>query len=72
MCIRDRLGAVAVAAGAAAVKLGKEVIAAYADYEQLVGGVDTLFKDSSQEIQRYAANAFTATVGMRPFISPTS
>lgn len=52
------LGAVAVAAGAAAVKLGKEVIAAYADYEQLVGGVDTLFKDSSQEIQRYAANAW--------------
>ncbi|MCI6669187.1 MAG: hypothetical protein MSE71_00835 [Christensenellaceae bacterium] len=52
------LGAVAVAAGAAAVKLGKEVIAAYADYEQLVGGVDTLFKDSSQEIQRYAANAY--------------
>ena len=52
------LGAVTVAAGAAAVKLGKEVIAAYADYEQLVGGVDTLFKDSSQEIQRYAANAY--------------
>ena len=52
------LGAVAVAAGASAVKLGKEVIAAYADYEQLVGGVDTLFKDSSQEIQRYAANAY--------------
>ena len=40
------------------MKLGKEVIAAYADYEQLVGGVDTLFKDSSQEIQRYAANAY--------------
>ena len=52
------MGAVVVAAGAAAVKLGKEVIAAYADYEQLVGGVDTLFKDSSQEIQRYAANAY--------------
>ena len=49
---------VALGAGAAAVKLGKEVIAAYADYEQLVGGVDTLFKDSSQEIQRYAANAY--------------
>ena len=63
------LGAVAVAAGAAAVKLGKEVIAAYADYEQLVGGVDTLFKDSSQEIQRYAyktaglsANEYMETV----------
>lgn len=56
------LGAVAVAAGAAAVKLGKEVIAAYADYEQMVGGVDTLFKDSSQEIQRYAANAYKTAV----------
>lgn len=49
---------VALGAVAAAVKLGKEVIAAYADYEQLVGGVDTLFKDSSQEIQRYTANAW--------------
>lgn len=52
------MGAVAVAAGAAAVSLGKEVIAAYADYEQLVGGVDTLFKESSQELQNYAANAY--------------
>nr|DAW18774.1 MAG TPA: tail tape measure protein [Caudoviricetes sp.] len=52
------MGAVAVAAGAAAVKLGKEVIAAYADYAQLVGGVDTLFKDSSQQLQTYAANAY--------------
>ena len=52
------LGAVAVAAGAAAVKLGKEVINAYADYEQLVGGIDTLFKESSMEIQQYAANAY--------------
>ena len=52
------MGAVAVAAGAAAVKLGKDVIAAYADYEQLVGGVDTLFKDSSRQLQTYAANAY--------------
>lgn len=52
------MGAVAVAAGAAAVALSKEVIAAYADYEQLVGGVDTLFKESSQELQTYAANAY--------------
>ena len=57
------MGAVAVAAGAAAVKLGKEVIDAYADYEQLVGGVDTLFADSSQTVQNYAANAFK-TAGM--------
>ena len=57
------MGAVVVAAGAAAVKLGKEVIDAYADYEQLVGGVDTLFKESSQELQKYAANAYK-TAGM--------
>lgn len=57
------MGAVAVAVGAAAVSLGKEVIAAYADYEQLVGGVDTLFKESSQELQNYAANAYK-TAGM--------
>lgn len=61
--IGTAMGAVAVAAGAAAVSLGKEVIAAYADYEQLVGGVDTLFKESSQELQTYAANAYK-TAGM--------
>lgn len=44
------MGAVAVAAGAAAIKLGKEVVSAYADYEQLVGGVDTLFKDASNTV----------------------
>jgi len=51
------MGAVAVAAGAAAIKLGKEVISSFGSYEQLVGGVDTLFKDSSQLLQDYAANA---------------
>lgn len=57
------MGAVVVAAAAGAVKLGKEVVSAYADYEQLVGGIDTLFKDSSLEMQRYAANAYK-TAGM--------
>lgn len=52
------MGAMAIAASAAAVKLGKEVISAYADYEQLVGGVDTLFKDSSLKLQEYASNAY--------------
>lgn len=52
------MGAVVTAATATAVKLGKEVINAYADYEQLVGGVDTLFKDSSQKLQSYASNAY--------------
>lgn len=35
----------------------------YADYEQLVGGVDTLFKDSSAAVQENAKQAFK-TVGM--------
>lgn len=36
----------------------KGSIDAYANYEQLVGGVDTLFKDSSAELQAYAADAY--------------
>ena len=52
------MGAIAAAAGAAAFALGKAVVGAYADYEQLVGGVDTLFKDSSNKVQDYANNAF--------------
>src|SRR5699024_11025208 len=55
--------AVSAAAGAGAVALGKEVISAYADYEQLVGGVDTLFNKASATVQNYAANAFQ-TAGM--------
>lgn len=57
------MGAVVTAAAAAAVSLGKAVVEAYADYEQLVGGVDTLFKDSSGKLQEYAANAYK-TAGM--------
>jgi len=52
------VGTMAVAAAGAAFKLGKEVINSFADYEQLVGGVDTLFKDSSKTVQKYAANAY--------------
>ncbi len=51
-------GAAAVAAGAAAVKLAKDVVAGYAEYEQLVGGVDTLFSESSLQLQEYANNAY--------------
>ena len=41
------IAAVSAAAGAGAVALGKEVVSSFADYEQLVGGVDTLFGDAS-------------------------
>ena len=54
-----QIGTAAVAAASAAViKLAKDSIDAYADYEQLVGGVDTLFKNSSKKLQQYAANAY--------------
>lgn len=46
--------AVGVAATAIAVKLGKEVVSAYADYEQLVGGVKTLFGTETSSVEEYA------------------
>ena len=39
-------------------EIGKASIENYAEYEQLVGGVDTLFKESSQKVQEYANNAY--------------
>lgn len=48
------LGAVATGLGA----LTKQSVEAYADYEQLVGGVETLFKDSSKKVLEYANNAY--------------
>lgn len=50
-----------VAAGATAIgALGTKAVAAYADYEQLVGGVETLFKDSQDQVMDYANNAYKA------------
>lgn len=51
----------AVGIGAAATAVGTLVtksVQAYADYEQLVGGVDTLFKGDSKTVQKYANDAF--------------
>ena len=54
-----KVGAAAVAAvGAATVAIGKTAFDAYANYEQLVGGIDTLFKASSGKMQQYAASAY--------------
>lgn len=56
-------GAFAAAAGTAAVAVGKAAVSSYADYEQLAGGVDTLFGESSSKVQQYADNAYK-TAGM--------
>ena len=50
-------------AGAAAVAVGKAALEGYSEYEQLVGGVDTLFKESSAKVQQYAEDAYK-TAGM--------
>lgn len=63
--IKNKLGAAAkagvaavAAVGTATIAVGKTALDAYANYEQLVGGIDTLFKASSGKMQQYAANAY--------------
>ena len=46
------------AAATAIGTIGTKAIQAYADYEQLVGGVETLFKDSQDQVMEYANNAY--------------
>lgn len=63
--IKNKLGAAAKAGvaavavlGTATAAVGKTALDAYSNYEQLVGGIDTLFKASSGKLQQYAANAY--------------
>lgn len=57
--IAAKVGGAAVAAlGTATIAIGKTALDAYSNYEQLVGGIDTLFKSSSGKMQQYAANAY--------------
>ena len=59
-----KIGTAAVGVAAAGITaLTKSAVDNYAEYEQLVGGVETLFKSSSQKVQKYAANAYK-TAGM--------
>lgn len=50
------VAATVVATGLTAMT--KSAVEQYADYEQLVGGVETLFKDSSDKVVEYANNAY--------------
>lgn len=63
------VAAVGVAASGIAA-LTTSAVKNYAEYEQLVGGVDTLFKDSSGKVQEYAQNAFkTAGLSANEYMS---
>ena len=54
---------IGAAAGGISVAIGKQALDAYANYEQLVGGVETLFKESSDTIMANASEAWK-TAGM--------
>lgn len=57
-------GAVSAAVGTAATgiaALGKASVSAYAEYEQLTGGVETLFGISSEKVMEYANSAYKAS-----------
>lgn len=59
LTIAAKVGGAAIAAvGTGMVWLSKQAIDSYGDYEQLVGGVDTLFKESSATVQGYAQTAY--------------
>lgn len=49
--------------GSAVVNIGKQAIEAYSQQEQMIGGVETLYKDSAPIVEQYANNAFK-TAGM--------
>lgn len=54
-----KVGAAAIAAGATAVAgLAKEAVNAYANFEQLSGGIETLFGDVAGEAMENASRAF--------------
>lgn len=66
-----KVSAAAFAAAAAGiVSITKSAVQNYAEYEQLVGGVETLFKDSAKEVQKYASEAFkTAGLSANEYMS---
>lgn len=62
-------GTITALTGVAAAAVGASV-KAFAEYEQLVGGVDTLFKSSSKQVQAYADNAYkTAGLSANQYMS---
>lgn len=64
------LAAGAAAGTAALFSLGKAAVAGYSEYEQLVGGVETLFKKSDDTVIKYANDAYkTAGLSANEYMS---
>ena len=59
-----KIGAAAFAAvGAATIAIVKQGVDAYSEYQQLAGGIDKIFGESSEKIKKYAEDAYK-TSGM--------
>lgn len=57
-----QVGAAAIGAAATGVAaLTSQAISAYADYEQLTGGIETLYGEASDQMMQFAAEAATST-----------
>lgn len=71
LVLAAKVGGAAIAAAATGIAaLTKSAISNYAEYEQLVGGVETLFKDSSDTVMKYAENAYkTAGLSANDYMS---
>lgn len=62
------LAGVTASAGAIAA-LAKSSVGAFSEYEQLVGGVETLFKDGADKVMKHAQDAYmTAGVDMNTYM----
>lgn len=56
--------------GSSLLNVAKSAIQSYAEYEQLIGGVETLFKDSANIVENYANNAYkTAGLSANEYMS---
>ena len=66
-----KIGVAGVTAAAAGITaLTKASVEQYAEYEQLVGGVETLFKESAGTVRRYASEAYkTAGLDANAYLS---
>ena len=64
------VGAGLAVASGAILSIGKQAVASYGEYEQLVGGVETLFKDNADAVIENADRAFkTAGLSANDYMS---
>lgn len=58
--------------GSALIDVGKEAINSYADYEQLTGGIETLFGTNGQTLEEYQQKAYESIGNTSAYIAQLS